>query len=77
MTTQCNSLSKLITKHFLECIDPKEVACKKLTNQSWTTVGTSVGEAIRARTVSGGNEAADGVRGGKELCEDTTQEVTG
>jgi hypothetical protein len=42
----CNSLYKLSTKHFLERIDPKEVACKTLTNQSRRAVGkTGAGEA--------------------------------
>jgi hypothetical protein len=49
--TQCNSLSKFSTKHFLERIDPKEVACKILTNQSRRAAGTSAGEATGARTV--------------------------
>jgi hypothetical protein len=40
-----NSLYKLSKKHFLECIDPKEVACKTLTNQSRRAAGTGAGEA--------------------------------
>jgi uncharacterized protein YfaQ (DUF2300 family) len=63
-----NSLYKLSTKHFLERIDPKEVACKTLTNQSQRAVGTGAGEATGASTMAVvGKEVADGARGQKGM----------
>jgi hypothetical protein len=48
-----NSLYKLSTKHFIECIDQNEVAWKTLTNQSWRAAGIGVGEA------TGGKDGTD------------------
>jgi hypothetical protein len=63
-----NSLYKLSTKHFLERIDPKEVACKTLTNQLRRAVGTSAREGTRARTTTPvGKEAVDGAWGQKGM----------
>jgi hypothetical protein len=79
MTTQYNSLSKLSTKHFLECIDPKEVACKPLINQSRRAVGTSAWQLSRARTSPVGKGMKQQIvpEGGKEWCENRVWEVTG
>jgi hypothetical protein len=63
-----NSLYKLSTKHFLERIDLKEVACKTLTNQSCRAAGSSAGEAIGARmTAPIRKEAVDGTQGWKGM----------
>jgi hypothetical protein len=64
----CNPLYKLSIKHFFERIDPKEVACKTLTNQSWRAVRTGAGEAIGVRTtVPVRKEVVDGARGQKGM----------
>jgi hypothetical protein len=67
-----NLLYKLSTKHFLECIDPKEVACKTFTNQSRRAMGkTSAGEATRweSTTAAVGEVATDGARGRKGMVQ--------
>jgi hypothetical protein len=41
-------------------IDPKEVACKIITNQSWRAAGTGAGEATGARMALVRKETVDG-----------------
>jgi hypothetical protein len=53
-------------QYAIRSIDPKEVACKTLINQSRRAVETGAGEATGASTtVAVGKEAADGTQGWK------------